>query len=82
MPKQKLRRQKPVKGGRIPAHTGLITEIELAIRREMARFGVSRSFVIATACAFAFGIDEQEDYRPRSPRLSRPHLTLVNRKVG
>lgn len=38
--------------------------IEEAIRREQARYGVSRSWVIARACAFAFNIvEDKDDYR-------------------
>jgi hypothetical protein len=36
--------------------TAVIDEIEKAIRKEMTRYGVSRSFVIANALAFTFGI--------------------------
>lgn len=32
------------------------------VDKQAARFGVSRSFVIATALAHTFGIDGQEDY--------------------
>ena len=59
----KIRRQPPYKGGRIPASSAFLPSIEEAIRGDMKRFSVSRSFVIATACAFAFNIDEQADYR-------------------
>lgn len=71
------RRQPPFKGGRTPAFTGLIPGLEAAIQKEMDRFGVTRSFVIATACAFALGIEDQPNYRPESPRVPR-HLTLVD----
>lgn len=50
-------------GGRIPAHSGFIPELEKAVQREMRRFGVSRSFVIATCVAFAMGVEDQPDYR-------------------
>jgi hypothetical protein len=49
-------------------------ELERAIRQEQTRFHVSRSFVIATACAHALGVEEQPDYRPTSPRVARPTL--------
>jgi hypothetical protein len=40
-------------------------DIERALEREMRRFGVSRSFVVAVALAYTFGIDldETADYR-------------------
>lgn len=65
---RRVRSQRPVKGGRIPAYTGLIKDIERVIESEMRRYGVSRSFVIATALAHAFGIEEQEDYKGKSQR--------------
>lgn len=36
--------------------TYLAREINKQVRAECIRYGVSRSFVIANACAFAFGI--------------------------
>jgi hypothetical protein len=42
---------------RIPMNTCVAEEIEKAIEKEMQRFGVSRSFVIAVACAEVFNID-------------------------
>ena len=63
MPKfRTVRRQRPVKGGRIPASTGLIQDAENAVRAEMRQWNVSRSFVIATCVKFALNIEEQEDY--------------------
>jgi len=66
-----VKRQKPVKGGRMQVSTALIHDIERAVARETVKYNCSRSFVIATALAFAFGIEEQQDYRPKSPRLNR-----------
>lgn len=43
---------------------GTVKEIELAIKREQRRYGVSRSFVIANALAYTFGIDT-ETYLPK-----------------
>lgn len=56
---------------RIPGHrrhhvgTALSQRIDRAVEREMARYGVSRSFVIAIAVAFALGVnvDADEDYK-------------------
>ena len=43
--------------------TAVESQIEKAIEKECKRYGVSRSFVIANACAFAFNIDV-ESYEP------------------
>lgn len=78
-----MKRQKPVKGGRMRVSTALIHDIERAVAREMVKYDCSRSFVIATALAFAFNIEEQEDYRPKSPRLNRSKIVVLkHRKVG
>lgn len=66
-----VHRQRRVPGGRTPVQSAFIQEIERAIAREMTKYRCSRSFVIATAVAFAFGIEEQEDYRPVSPRVAK-----------
>ena len=42
--------------------TAVIDKIERAIERECKRYGVSRSFVIANALAFTFGVDA-ENYK-------------------
>ena len=57
------RRQRPVKGGRTQVGAAIIRDIEIAMARDMRRFNASRSFVIATALAFTFGIKEQESYK-------------------
>lgn len=41
------------------------------VEREAARFGVSKSFVIATAVAHVANIDEQEDYHKYAPKPKR-----------
>ena len=56
------RRQRPIKGGRIPAYAGLIQAIEDCIERDMRRFNVCRSFVIATHLGHIYGVDDQEDF--------------------
>ena len=58
-----MRIQKP-KRGRQQASARLAKEIARAVRREARRYDVSKSFVIATALAHAFGIDT-ENYRDR-----------------
>jgi len=53
----KLRFQKRIPGvARRRYSTAVINQIEATIERECARYGVSRSFVIANALAYAFGI--------------------------
>jgi hypothetical protein len=69
--KRRLLRQPSVKGGRTPAYSGLIKSIEAAIQREVTKYGVTRSFVIATALAFVFDIEDQPDYRGDSARGAR-----------
>lgn len=41
---------------RTPMSSALAQEIKKRIVAESVRYGVSKSFVIANACAFAFGI--------------------------
>lgn len=56
--------QTRVKGSkRIPMGTSVISPLERAVRAEMSRFKVSRSFVIATCVAYALNVNEQEDYK-------------------
>ena len=55
-------RQRPVEGGRVPLPACVLKDIWKEVDRQAARFGVSRSFVIATALAHTFGIEAQEDY--------------------
>lgn len=47
---------------RLPANTSLAKLLEEAIRTEMAAYNVSRSWVIASCCAYALGV-EVPDYR-------------------
>lgn len=55
---------------RRPVGSAVDRAIERAIEREMDRYGVSRSFVIAVALAYTFGIqlDERTDYHTRHER--------------
>jgi hypothetical protein len=52
-------------GPRQPIGAAVAHDIERAIEREMQRYRVSRSFVIAVALAYTFGIelDERTDYK-------------------
>lgn len=56
---------------RLPVGSAFRPEVERAVQREMARFDVSRSFVIATAVAHALGVAEQERYTEGAPRVVR-----------
>jgi hypothetical protein len=71
----KVRRQKPVKGGRQMLSAGFIAALEAEIERTAKRFHVTRSFVIAVAVADSLGIEEQETFIPQ-PK-SRARLKLV-----
>lgn len=59
------RRQRPVKGGRLPLPACVITDIYAAVDRTATRYNVSRSFVIATALADVFGVTVDEAYDDR-----------------
>lgn len=59
----KIRRQRPVKGGRHALPSCVLKEIAAHIEREASRYHVSRSFVIATILGHALHVAEQEDYR-------------------
>lgn len=60
---RKLQRQPRYEGGRLPAYSGFIPDLEDAVQKEMRRFKATRSFVIATCVSFALGVEEQPDYR-------------------
>jgi len=58
-----VRRQPRIVGQRrLPANTALAKLLEQAIQAEMEAYNASRSFVIASCCAFALGVDAP-DYR-------------------
>ena len=59
----KIRRQRQVPGGRESLPSCVIGDIYREVERRAARYGVSRSFLIAVVLADAFGIgDEQERF--------------------
>ena len=60
--KQKVRRQPPVKGGRISGSHALLQDIEAEVERLAKIYNVSRSWVIATVLADAFRIKEQPSF--------------------
>lgn len=51
--------------------------IRRAVKAEASRYGVSRSFVVAVACAYALGIElgAEDTYKPAGKRV--PVLRLV-----
>lgn len=53
----------------------VISQIDNAIKFEQKKYGVSRSFVIAVALAYTFGIESQELY------METPKLQLVKRGI-
>jgi hypothetical protein len=59
MPKPYYFRQPRIAGcRRVPMHTAVVDAIEAKIQAELRRYpGVSRSFVIANALAFTFGVE-------------------------
>lgn len=68
--KNKVRRQKPIKGGRESLPSCVIKDIQRAVEREAHIHNVSKSFVIAVVLSSFFGIEEQETfYQPRLRRV-------------
>ena len=65
MTKKRPIRSQPRRRGvsRLPVGTAVIDAIERKLEREMRRWNVSRSFVIATVLAYHFDVEEQADYR-------------------
>jgi hypothetical protein len=68
------RRQRPVKGGRLPLPSCVIKDIHREVEKRAHQYGVSKSFVIAVALADAFGIKEQETF------FDTPRLKVVARR--
>lgn len=65
----KIRRQRPISGGRDPLSSCVEKRILTEATRVAARLGVSRSFFVSTVMADALGIDldaeDRYDYSPR-----------------
>lgn len=78
MPRRKItvRRQTPVKGGRIYHSAGFVNAVEIAINREIDRvqrthgWRVSRSFVIANCVGFSLNVKSIESYE-EEPEVKR-----------
>ena len=70
--------QRRIKGyTRKPYGTAVIDSIERAIEKECARYNVSRSFVIANALAYTFGI-KTESYIPKEKKV----VKFTKRRLG
>lgn len=67
----KIRRQKPIKGGRQSLPACVIKDISREVEKIAREQRVSKSFVIAVALADQFGITEQESYLPQPLRLHK-----------
>lgn len=65
-----MRIQKPIKN-RTRVSSGLARKIAQRVESEAAHYDVSKSFVIANALAFAFGISIEDTYKNSTvrPRL-------------
>ncbi len=59
--KRKTRTQKRIPGlARIPSNAALLPVLRKRVEREAAKWGVSKSFVIAVALAHTFGVEHEE----------------------
>lgn len=56
---RKIRRQSPVKGGRIPLPSCVLNEIEEQVEYLARKYSVSRSWVVSSLLADAFGIGKK-----------------------
>lgn len=64
----KIRRQKPIKGGRERAYAGLEKRLDAELTKLALRFRCTRAFVISTALADTFGVEVDERFdRPVTP---------------
>lgn len=60
-------RQRPIAGGREQLPSCVLKEIYEWVESEARKYGVGRSFVVATAVAKVAGIGLQEDYKTLKP---------------
>ena len=67
-----MHRQRPVKGGRLPLPSCVLKEIRREVERLARTYNVSRSFVIATTLADAFGVQVEERYDEVDNRKRKP----------
>jgi len=64
----KVRRQKPVVGGRNAVPSCLLKSIDYAVEKTASRYRVSKSFVIANILATFYGIEEQESIHKKAKK--------------
>lgn len=69
--KFKIRRQSPVKGGRAYLAPAVLREIDAEVTRLASQYRVSKSWVIATVLADAFGIKKQQPYYETRRKLKK-----------
>jgi hypothetical protein len=80
MPDRRLRRQRRIPGlVRTPMSTAVDDALEEAIAFTMARFRVSRSFVLAAACKLFFGIDDDDPIDAPARRNGRRRPGMPSR---
>lgn len=58
----KIRRQKPVRGGRSRLPASVLGEIERKVQLDADRYHVSKSFVVSVVLANHYGIRKQEQF--------------------
>jgi hypothetical protein len=68
--KVKIRRQRPVEGGRETLPSCVIKAIKERVDEDATANGVSKSFVVAVGLAWFYGIKEQETFYPSKSGVS------------
>jgi hypothetical protein len=77
-----VRNQKRIKGvRRLHVGTAILKDIEKCIEREMARYNVSRSFVIANALAYTFSLDFESYVPEKKESTDGPRAVREGRKT-
>lgn len=71
----KIRRQRPVKGGRQAIGACVLPEMKREIERLARKYNVSKSFVTASIYADTFGISKKDQERIED--VDRPKLRRV-----
>lgn len=85
-PKSPIRRQRPLKGGRLRGSTGFEPRVWRVLQKESERWGVSIPFVLSVMAAECLGVElDKEDQI--LPHVSLPmyrerqHLQVVRRRA-
>jgi hypothetical protein len=76
-----IRRQRPVKGGRLKLSASSISAIHARVAADARKFGCSKNFVINTALGHALGIDV-EHYDPAVERRRTMRVVMKKGRVG